>query len=43
VYVLFKQRFPNELERLTDIPASLYDFEEMIGITLAPVKSKKIN
>lgn len=32
----------NELERFTDIPTSLYDFEETTGITVAPVNSKEI-
>ncbi len=31
----------NELERFTDIPASLFDFEETTGITVAPANSKK--
>ncbi|MGF9941667.1 ammonium transporter [Priestia megaterium] len=32
----------NELERFTDIPTSLYDFEETTGITVAPVNGKEI-
>ncbi|UQD51006.1 ammonium transporter [Bacillus methanolicus] len=32
----------NELERFTDIPTSLYDFEGTTGITVAPVNSKEI-
>jgi Amt family ammonium transporter len=31
----------NELERFTDLPASLYNFEETTGITVAPSKSKE--
>lgn len=31
----------NELERFTDLPTNLYDFEETTGITVAPVKPKK--
>ncbi|WP_191090709.1 ammonium transporter [Niallia endozanthoxylica] len=31
----------NELERFTDIPGSLYDFEETTGITVAPAGSRK--
>ncbi len=31
----------NELERFTDIPGSLYDFEETTGITVAPAGSMK--
>lgn len=31
----------NELERFTDVPTSLYDFEETTGITVAPVHNKK--
>jgi len=32
----------NELERFTDMPTSLYDFEETTGITVAPVHNKKV-
>ncbi|MFS0907103.1 ammonium transporter [Priestia aryabhattai] len=32
----------NELERFTDVPTSLYDFEETTGITVAPVNSKEM-
>ncbi|UQD53129.1 ammonium transporter [Bacillus methanolicus] len=32
----------NELERFTDIPTSLYDFEGTTGITVAPINSKEI-
>jgi len=31
----------NELERFVDIPASLYDFEETTGITVAPARVKE--
>jgi Amt family ammonium transporter len=31
----------NELERFTDLPTSLYNFEETTGITVAPSKSKE--
>lgn len=31
----------NELERFTDIPASLYDFEETTGIVVAPANNNK--
>jgi len=31
----------NELERFTDIPGSLYDFEETTGISVAPAGSRK--
>jgi ammonium transporter, Amt family len=31
----------NELERFTDVPTSLYDFEETTGITVAPIHNKK--
>jgi ammonium transporter, Amt family len=30
----------NELERFTDLPASLYNFEETTGVTVAPINSK---
>lgn len=33
----------NELERFADLPASLYNFEETTGITVAPVKSRKVS
>ncbi|AGK55440.1 ammonium transporter [Bacillus sp. 1NLA3E] len=32
----------NELERFTDLPTSLYNFEETTGIMVAPAKVKKI-
>lgn len=32
----------NELERFTDLPTSLYDFEESTGIVVAPVKKKSV-
>ncbi|MEH7116968.1 ammonium transporter [Neobacillus vireti] len=32
----------NELERFTDIPASLFNFEETTGITVAPPSSTKV-
>jgi Amt family ammonium transporter len=32
----------NELERFTDIPASLFNFEETTGITVAPPASSKV-
>jgi Amt family ammonium transporter len=32
----------NELERFTDTPTSLFDFEETTGITVAPISNKKI-
>lgn len=31
----------NELERFTDLPTGLYDFEETTGIVVAPVNNKK--
>lgn len=31
----------NELERFTDVPTSLYNFEETIGISIAPTSSSK--
>ncbi|WP_110926762.1 ammonium transporter [Bacillus massiliglaciei] len=31
----------NELERFTDMPSNLYDFEETTGITVAPLPEKK--
>lgn len=31
----------NELERFTDLPASLYNFEETTGISIAPIKKEK--
>ncbi|MDP4083227.1 MAG: ammonium transporter [Bacillota bacterium] len=31
----------NELERFTDIPTSLYDFEETTGISIAPIMNKE--
>lgn len=31
----------NELERFTDIPSGLYDFEEITGISVAPTSSRK--
>ncbi|GHH98713.1 ammonium transporter [Neobacillus kokaensis] len=31
----------NELERFTDIPTSLYDFEETTGISVAPIRTGK--
>jgi Amt family ammonium transporter len=31
----------NELERFTDIPTSLYDFEESTGISIAPFNKEK--
>lgn len=31
----------NELERFTDLPSSLFDFEETTGITVAPIQTKK--
>jgi len=32
----------NELERFTDLPTGLYDFEETTGIVVAPVNNKKV-
>jgi Amt family ammonium transporter len=32
----------NELERFTDLPTSLYNFEETTGITVAPTRGKEI-
>ncbi|MDQ0226315.1 ammonium transporter [Metabacillus niabensis] len=32
----------NELERFSDMPTSLYNFEETTGITVAPIKKEKI-
>ncbi|MFJ5760605.1 ammonium transporter [Neobacillus sp. NPDC093182] len=32
----------NELERFTDLPASLYNFEETTGITVAPTRGNEI-
>lgn len=32
----------NELERFTDMPTSLFDFEETTGITVAPVPREKL-
>jgi Amt family ammonium transporter len=31
----------NELERFTDMPISLYNFEETMGITVTPANNKK--
>ncbi|MCP1144519.1 ammonium transporter [Lysinibacillus endophyticus] len=31
----------NEIERFTDLPTNLYDFEETTGIIIAPAKNKK--
>lgn len=31
----------NELERFTDLPSSLYNFEETTGISIAPIKKEK--
>ena len=33
----------NELERFTDLPTSLYDFEETTGILIAPANNKKVS
>nr|WP_263324482.1 ammonium transporter [Neobacillus sp. Marseille-Q6967] len=33
----------NELERFTDLPTSLYNFEETTGISVAPVKKEKVS
>ncbi|WP_423802189.1 ammonium transporter [Neobacillus sp. SAB-20_R2A] len=33
----------NELERFADLPASLYNFEESTGITVAPSRGKKVS
>lgn len=33
----------NELERFSDLPTSLYDFEETTGIKIAPAKTKRVN
>ncbi len=32
----------NELERFTDLPTSLYNFEESTGITIAKTEQKKV-
>ena len=32
----------NELERFTDLPSSLYNFEETTGISVAPTRKEKI-
>ncbi|MFB6466951.1 ammonium transporter [Cytobacillus sp. Hz8] len=32
----------NDLERFSDLPSNLYDFEETTGITVAPLKNKEI-
>lgn len=33
----------NELERFTDLPTSLFNFEETTGISVAPVKKEKVS